>query len=260
MLVQDLQDRLVRRADVVINVRQAHMVDMLCERDPDILAEHAAEIVAVQAEFVRDLFQRELFHIVLIDVRYDLPDSELIPAGLREIFFEQGDGKISDQAVQDVQRDRVGRDHVPSGLPDIQRHELFEAIADLQISGDQFVCQFSTAADDLEVAFVIHQTLDQIIINAQHDPHISACATGFVDLVGIDYDEFARNEPMLRPFQVKSRVAVQNIDQLQGIMPVRRRVLPCGLIFHQDPLFMYVIILLKDSVCHGSYLIPTYIS
>ena len=234
----------------MVDMFEPHVVNVLCEWDADILAEHAAEIVAVQAEFVRDLFQRELFHIVLIDVRYDLPDSELIPAGLREIFFEQGDGKISDQAVQDVQRDRVGRDHVPSGLPDIQRHELFEAIADLQISGDQFVCQFSTAADDLEVAFVIHQTLDQIIINAQHDPHISACATGFVDLVGIDYDEFARNEPMLRPFQVKSRVAVQNIDQLQGIMPVRRRVHPGSRILHQDPAFPDIIILHINIVGH----------
>ena len=244
----------------MVDMCEPHVVNVLCERDADILAEHAAEIVAVQAEFVRDLFQRELFHIVLIDVRYDLPDPELVPAGLREIFFEQGDGKISDQAVQDVQRDRMGRDHVSLGLPDVQGHELFEAFADLQISGDQFICQFSAAADDLEVALVVHQALDQVIVDAQHDPHVSARTAGFVDLVGINDDEFARHEPVFCPFQIKGRVAVQNIDQLQGIMPVRRRVLPCGLIFHQDPLFMYVIILLKDSVCHGSYLIPTYIS
>ena len=63
------------------------MIDMLRERNADILPEHTAEIVAVEAEDVSDLLKRERFHIMFVNVGYDFPDPELIAAGFREIFF-----------------------------------------------------------------------------------------------------------------------------------------------------------------------------
>ena len=68
VLVEHLQDGFVRRADVVVDVGEPHVVDMLREGNADILAEHAAEIVAVEAEDIRDLFEGQRLHIVLVDV------------------------------------------------------------------------------------------------------------------------------------------------------------------------------------------------
>ena len=50
---QDLHDRIIRRADVVIDMREPHVVNVLRERNADVLTEHAAEIVAVQADCSR---------------------------------------------------------------------------------------------------------------------------------------------------------------------------------------------------------------
>ena len=87
VLIQDLQHRLVGGADVVVDVAEAHVVHVLCEGDADILAEHAAEVVAVEAEDRRDLLERERLHIVLVNVGHDLLDPELVAARFGEIFF-----------------------------------------------------------------------------------------------------------------------------------------------------------------------------
>ena len=87
VLVKHLQNRFVRRTDVVVDVSEPHVVDMLRERNADILPEHAAEIVAVETKDIRDLFKGQRLHIVLVDVRNDLLDPELIAARLGEIFF-----------------------------------------------------------------------------------------------------------------------------------------------------------------------------
>ena len=68
MLVEHLQDRLVCRADIVVDMGEPHVVDMLREGNTDVLPEHAAEIVAVEAEDIRDLFEGQRLHIVLVDV------------------------------------------------------------------------------------------------------------------------------------------------------------------------------------------------
>ena len=47
---------------------EPHVVDMLREGNTDVLPEHAAEIVAVEAEDIRDLFEGQRLHIVLVDV------------------------------------------------------------------------------------------------------------------------------------------------------------------------------------------------
>ena len=87
VFVQDLQHRFVRRTDVVVDVCQSHVVYMLREGNTDILPEHAAEIVTVEAENIGNLLEGERLHIVLVNVRADLLDPELIAAGFREIFL-----------------------------------------------------------------------------------------------------------------------------------------------------------------------------
>ena len=87
VLVEHLQDGFVRRADVVVNVGEPHVVDMLREGNTDVLPEHAAEVVAVETEDIRDLLKGQRLHIVLVDIGNDLLDPELIAARLGEIFF-----------------------------------------------------------------------------------------------------------------------------------------------------------------------------
>ena len=87
VLVKHLQDGFVCRTDVVVDVSEPHVVDMLREGNTDVLPEHAAEIVAVETEDIRDLFKGQRLHIVLVDIGNDLLDSELIAAWLGEIFF-----------------------------------------------------------------------------------------------------------------------------------------------------------------------------
>ena len=50
MFIQNFEYGLIGCADIMINMAEAHMVYMLRKRNPYILAEHAAEIVAVEAE------------------------------------------------------------------------------------------------------------------------------------------------------------------------------------------------------------------
>ena len=68
MFVQNFKHRLISGANIVINMAETHMVHMLSERNPYILTEHAAEVVAVEAEDRGDLLQREGFHIVIVNV------------------------------------------------------------------------------------------------------------------------------------------------------------------------------------------------
>ena len=224
VLVQDLEHRFVCRTDIMVDMCQADMVGVLSERDADILAEHAAEVVAVEAKFPCDLLERKGLHIVVIDVRDDLSDPKLIAAGLGEIFFVQRDRKIRDQPVKDIQRDRLSCDPVALGLTDMESHQLLEAFADLQVLGDELIGQLRAAADDLESALVAHQALDQFVIDAENDHHVGVRAAGLMDLVGVDDDEFAGHELVLCPFQIETRITVQNIDKFQGVVPMRRGI------------------------------------
>ena len=129
-------------------------------------------------------------------------------------------------------------------------HQFLEAVADLQVGGDKLVRQFRPAADDQEIALISHKTLDQIIVNPDHDHHIGAGTTRLVDLVGVDYDKFSGHQLVLAPLQMKGRVSVQNIDQFQRIVPVGRCVFPGCLIFHQDTVFGYIVVLKINIIGH----------
>ena len=97
----------------------------------------------------------------------------------------------------------------------MELHQFLEAVADLQIGGNKLVRQFRPAADDLEIALISHKALDQIIVNPDHDHHISAGAPRLMDLVGVDHNEFSGNKLVLASFQINGRVSVQNIDKFQ---------------------------------------------
>ena len=89
-------------------------------------------------------------------------------------------------------------------------HKILEALADLQVSRHQFVGQFGPAADDLEIALIAHQPLDQVIVDPKHDHHVRVCAAGFVNLVGIYSNELPRYKFVLCPFQEETCISVQN--------------------------------------------------
>ena len=241
VFIQNFEDRLVCRADVVINMGQAHTVEMLRKRDSNILTEHAAEIVTVKTEMVRDLVQGQRFHIVLVNIRDDFPDPELTAARLRQVLLIQWYGEIPDQPVQNVQGDRLCRDHIALRLPDMKRYQVLEALTDLQIGRYEFVSQFSPAADNLEIALVAHEPLDEVVVNAKNDHHIGVCTSGFMDLVCIDDNELARYKPVLSAFQKEARVSVQNIDQFKGVVPVRRQIFAGCPIFDQYSLLRYIV-------------------
>ena len=129
-------------------------------------------------------------------------------------------------------------------------HKILEALADLQVSRHQFVGQFGPAADDLEIALIAHQPLDQVIVDPKHDHHVRVCAAGFVNLVGVDDNELAGHQFMLASFQIDGRISVQYVDKFQGIMPMGRCVFPGCPIFHQDPVFGDIVVLKIDVVRH----------
>ena len=243
VFVQDLEDRLIRRTDVVINMGQTHAVEVLRKGNPNILAEHTAEIVAVEAEMVRDLVEGQRFHVMFVNIGDDLLDPELAAAGFGQILLVKRYGEVLDQPVQHIESDRLCRDHIPLRLFDMKRDQVLEALADLQIGRNELVSQFSPAADDLEVALVAHEPLDEVVVYAEHDHHIGVRTPGFVDLVCIDDDKLTRYEPVLGAFEKEARVSVQNIDQFKGVVPVRRQVFAGRPIFYEDPLFRYIVVL-----------------
>ena len=247
VLVEHLQDRFVCRTDVMVDVGEPHVVDVLREGNADVLPEHAAEIVAVETEDICYLLKGQRLHIVLVDIGNDLLDPELIAARLGEIFWYR---EVGDQPVENIQRDRLGCDHIPLGLPDMELHQFLEAFADLQVSGDQLVRQFRTAAYDLEIAPVPHEPLNEVVVDAQDDHHVGVGTAGLMDLVGVDHDEFAGNQLVLASLQIDGRISVQYVDKFQGIMPMGRCVFPGCPIFHQDPVFGDIVVLKIDVVRH----------
>ena len=132
----------------------------------------------------------------------------------------------------------------------MELHQFLKAVADLQIGGNQLVCQFGPAAYDLEVAAVPHEPLNKIIVDAKDDHHVGAGTAGLMDLVGVDYDEFAGNQLVLASLQIDGRISIQYVDQFQGIMPMGRRVFSGRPIFHQDPVFGDIVVLKIDIVRH----------
>ena len=132
----------------------------------------------------------------------------------------------------------------------MELHQILKAVADLQVGRNQFIRQLRAAADDLEIALISHQPLDEIIVNPDHDHHIGAGAPRLVDLVGVDHNELAGHQLVLASLQIDGRVSVQNIDQFQRIVPVGRCVFPGRLIFHQDPVFGYVVVLKINIIGH----------
>ena len=149
----------------------------------------------------------------------------------------------------------MGGNHITLGLLDMKRHQLLEAVADRQIGRYQLVRQFGAAADDQEVALVVHQPLDQVVVETQHDHHVGVRAAGLVDLVGIYDDEFAGYQLVLRSLQKEACISVQNIDQLQGIVPMRRQVFAGRPIFQEDPLFADVVVLHINVFRHSVFLL-----
>ena len=104
----------------------------------------------------------------------------------------------------------------------MELHQFLEAFADLQVSGDQLVRQFRTAAYDLEIAPVPHEPLNEVVVDAQDDHHVGVGTAGLMDLVGVDHDEFAGNQLVLASLQIDGRISVQYVDKFQGIMPMGR--------------------------------------
>ena len=250
VLVENRENRLICGTDVMIHVGQADPVKVLRKRNADILAEHAAEIVAVETEFSGNLIEGQRFHVVLVDIGDDLLDPELAAAGLGQIFLVERNGEVLDQPVQNIQRDRLRRDHVAFGLFDVQCDQIFEAVTDRKISRNEFVGQLRPAADDLEAAIVSHQPLDQVVIDAQNDHHVGVCAARFVNLIGIDDDELTGYQSVFRAFQKEGSISVQNIDKFQRVVPVRRQIFPGRFIFDKDPLFGDVVVLHIQIVRH----------
>ena len=226
------------------------MVDMLCERDPDILAEHAAEIVAVEAKYIRDLLEGQGLHVVLVDIGDNFPDPELVAAGFRKILLVKHDREVLDQPVEDVQRDRLCGDHVALGLLDVQRHQFLEAVADLQIGGDKFVGQLRAAADDLEIALVAHQSLDQIVVETKNDHHVGMGAASLVDLIGVGHDELTGHKLVLGSLQEVIGVTVQNIDEFKGIVPMGGEIISGRPVLNEDSLLVDIISLFVEFVRH----------
>ena len=132
----------------------------------------------------------------------------------------------------------------------MQRHQFLEAVADLQIGGDKFVGQLRAAADDLEIALVAHQSLDQIVVETKNDHHVGMGAASLVDLIGVGHDELTGHKLVLGSLQEVIGVTVQNIDEFKGIVPMGGEIISGRPVLNEDSLLVDIISLFVEFVRH----------
>lgn len=128
--------------------------------------------------------------------------------------------------------------------------QFLEAVTDFKVGRDEFIGQFGAAADDLEVALVAHEPLDEIVVDPEHNHHIGVGTARFVNLVCIDDDEFPRHKLVLSAFQIDRGVSVQDKVKFQRVVPVGRCVIPGRPVLHQDAVLGDIVVLQIDIFGH----------
>lgn len=139
------------------------------------------------------------------------------------------------QFVEDFHGDRLTFDLVSEGLGDVQQGKLHQQLADLHIRPD--LLRGERFPRTVKMIIVeVGDECPQVSAGEMNDQdHGKFFVAEFVQMVGINDDKFPGDGMVLLLFDDDGRVAVQNIDQLDGGMPVHRIIfLPIGIIMDLD--------------------------